>query len=230
LREIQGLLSAANGAEDANRRHKIFGELYVGLYSLTSEAERAGLKSVPQLTSATGKVIRKILEKPSLSTPSVVQAITSATTLVEELCDRGVEPDLTDPPVRALVVDDDPLARRAVSNALQLTFEKPETAESGEAAVALAEAKAFDVVFLDVLMPGMDGFAACAKIRESSRNSTTPVVFVTSHDDAASRQKSVTSGGSGFITKPVLPAEIALTALTFALRTRMQAPACDACA
>ena len=98
---------------------------------------------------------------------------------------------------------------------------KPEIAESGEAALALAETRAFDVIFLDVIMPGMDGFATCSKIRESSLNSTTPVVFVTSQSDAESREKSVRFGGNGFITKPVLPAEIFLTALTFALRARM---------
>jgi CheY-like chemotaxis protein len=120
-----------------------------------------------------------------------------------------------------LVVDDDPVARRAISGALQLALEKPESAESGEAAVARAAEKSFDMIFLDILMPGMDGFTTCSKIHETSGNSKTPVVFVTGRSDMESRDQAMLSGGSGFIPKPVLPAEIRVTALTFCLRGRV---------
>jgi CheY-like chemotaxis protein len=132
-----------------------------------------------------------------------------------------VKPDLARLSLRALVVDDEPLTRRAISNALQLTFGKPDSAENGEAAVALAQSKIFDVIFLDIMMPEMDGFQTCAKIRETKLNGATPVIFVTSHKDTESRDKSIGCGGNGFISKPVLPAEIFLTALTFTLRARM---------
>src|SRR5437773_727546 len=68
--------------------------------------------------------------------------------------DRGQKPDAaTNPPVRILVVDDDPVMRRAVIGSLQTAFERPESADSGKAALTLAAEKTFDVIFTDVQMP-----------------------------------------------------------------------------
>jgi CheY-like chemotaxis protein len=221
LREIQHQISALRAANGPAERQEILAELYVGLNMVRSEAARAGLQAICELASALGKLVLKLLEKPALFTPSALQAITAAIELLEELAPGGAGADLANPPVRALVVDDEPLTRRAMSNALQLTFGKPDTAENGEAAVVLAQSKVFDVIFLDIMMPDMDGFQTCAKIRETKFNGATPIIFVTSHKDSESRDKSFGCGGNGFISKPVLPTEIFLTALTFTLRARM---------
>src|SRR5205807_1994499 len=130
-------------------------------------------------------------------------------------------PDLRRPTPRLLVVDDDPVACRALSGALQLNFGKPASAASGETALALAAATSFDLVFLDVRMPGMDGFETCSKLHETAANSLTPVVFVTSHDDKDSRSQAALSGGCGFIPKPILSSQITLVALIFILRNRI---------
>jgi CheY-like chemotaxis protein len=221
LREMQTQTSALRDAKSSGERQEILGELYVGLNVVRSEAARAGLKAICELASALGKLISKVLDKPALYTPSVLQSTTAAIELLEEFARGGVEADVARPSVRVLVVDDEPLARRAIANALQLAFGKPDSAENGEAAVALAQSKVFDVIFLDILMPEMDGFETCSKIRETKLNGTTPIIFVTGQNDTESREKSIESGGNGFISKPVLPAEIFLTALTFALRARM---------
>jgi CheY-like chemotaxis protein len=221
LTQMQQQLSAIKQAENPAQRGEFLGELYVGVHVLTSEATRAGFRVISEVGVALENVIRKLLDKPQLWTPSAVAAIGEAIGLVEELAPGGIEPDFANPPIRALVVDDEPLTRRAISNALQLTFEKPDNADCGEAALALAEQKPFDVIFLDILMPGMDGFETCEKIRETRQNGQTPIVFVTSRDDKESREKTVSCGGNGFISKPVLPAEIFLTALTSTLRARM---------
>lgn len=221
LREIQEQVSNLSIASETAERHEILGELYVGLNMLRSEAARAGLRAICELTSALGKLISKLLDKPALFAPSALQAISAAIRLLEELAPGKLEPDLTDPPIRALVVDDEPLTRRAISNALQLTFGKPDNAENGQAAVALTQSKVFDVIFLDIMMPEMDGFETCAKIRETKLNGATPIIFVTSHKDTESRDKSFSCGGNSFISKPVLPAEIFLTALTFTIRARL---------
>ena len=74
-------------------------------------------------------------------------------------------------------------------------------------------------------MPGMDGFAACVKIRESSLNEQTPIIFVTSRNDEDARRQAEMVGGNGFIPKPVVPSEIILAALTFTIRARLEKPA-----
>ena len=86
----------------------------------------------------------------------------------------------------------------------------------------MAGEKAFDLIFLDVRMPGVDGFTACSLIHKTTHNRRTPVVFVTSHDDLKSRAQAEAAGGCGFIPKPVLSSEIILTALTFILRERLE--------
>src|SRR5205814_9637459 len=84
---------------------------------------------------------------------------------------------------RLQLVDHDPLSRRAHCGSPQLAFGRPDSDDSGEAAVTLADEKAFDLIFLDVMMPGMDGFAACERIHERELNQNTPIVFVTSNTD-----------------------------------------------
>jgi CheY-like chemotaxis protein len=221
LREMQEQISTLGEANNPAERQNTLGELYVGLNTVRSEAARAGLRTICELASALGKLVLKVLEKPTLFTPSVLQAITAAIELLKELAPRGGDADVASTRVRALVVDDEPLTRRAISNALQLTFGKPDLAENGEAAVVLAQSKVFDVIFLDIMMPDMDGFQTCSKIRETKFNGATPIIFVTSHNDTESREKSIESGGNGFISKPVLPAEIFLTAMTYTQRARM---------
>jgi len=177
--------------------------------------------TVSRLSAALEGLLKKLVEHPKLCTPSTLSAAAAALELLDDLCWTKSNPELAGPPVRLLVVDDDPVARRAVCGSLQLAFGRPESAESGEAALAVAAEKTFDLIFLDVLMPGIDGFTTCKRMRETGLNRSTPVVFVTSHDDTEARSQAADSGGCGFIPKPVLASQITLTALTFILRARL---------
>lgn len=221
LREMQKQVAALTLEQGVRERQELLGDLYLAINVLRSEAARAGLKAICQLASALGKLIAKLLDRPALSSYSAFHAIAATIELLDELSRGRLAPDMSEPRLSVLVVDDDPMARRAISNALQLHFAKPDNAESGEAALAIAENKNFDVIFLDILMPEMDGFETCSKIRGTKLNGATPIVFVTSQRDLESREKSVRCGGNGFISKPVLPAEIFLTAMTFSLRARI---------
>ena len=105
----------------------------------------------------------------------------------------------TEPPVRLLAVDDDPISRRAMSLALAKAFKAPDLAPDGQAALDLAGRQTYDVIFLDVEMPGMDGYELCTRIHETELNRTTPVVFVTLHSDFDSRAKSTALGAGGHL-------------------------------
>jgi len=213
---------AAGTADLQELLPECLGELYVGVHSLSSDAERAELRAASRLASALEGMLKKLLKHTEYCTPSTLHAAATALEVLDELCcHAGSGPDLANPPPRILVVDDDPVTRRAISGSLQLVFGRPDSAESGEAALALAAEKSFDLVFLDVLMPGIDGFTTCAKIHATAANRRTPVVFVTSHNDMESRSQAVVSGGCGFIPKPVLASQITLTAFTFLLRARL---------
>ena len=93
----------------------------------------------------------------------------------------------------------------------------------GEAAQASASSTKFDLIFLDVNMPGMDGFQLCDKLRNDSPNKTTPVIFVTGSADFQVRAQSTLRGASDVIAKPFMFIELTVKALTFALRHRIEA-------
>ncbi|HEU0039993.1 MAG TPA: response regulator, partial [Verrucomicrobiae bacterium] len=195
LEQLRNHLQAAQRAAEPAELQRLLCELFFGVRSLSLEAEQTQRRTVSRLGSALEGMLKKLVENPKLCTPSTLNAAAAALDLLDDLCWTGFNPDLANPPVGLLVVDDDPVARRAVCGSLQLAFERPESAESGEAACALAAEKTFDLIFLDVLMPGIDGFATCRKIRETGLNLGTPMVFVTGYDDMQSREQAAVSGG-----------------------------------
>jgi CheY-like chemotaxis protein len=221
IEAIRHQLQALSYAGPEAGNTDIFRNVNVSMLWLAAEAERAGLAASSRLASTLQALMKKLIENRKNVTPSTLAAAGAAVDLLEEFCSAGSNPDLADPPIRILVVDDDPIARRAMSGAIQLAFSKPDAADTGEEAVAQAVEKKFDVIFMDIQMPGMDGFAACARIHETALNAQTPVLFVTSHSDLKSREKATEAGGCGFIPKPVLAAEITLQALTLILRARL---------
>jgi DNA-binding response OmpR family regulator len=120
-----------------------------------------------------------------------------------------------------LVVDDEAISRRAVTYALERAKLKPVAVDNSEAAHKLLIESKFDLVFLDVDMPGMNGFELCSKLRMLPSHKTTPVVFVTSLNDLESRANSTMSGGNDFIAKPFLFLELAVKAMVHLLRARL---------
>jgi CheY-like chemotaxis protein len=176
-----------------------------------------------QMSAALEGLFRKMLQNSRHATPSALATVATAVDLLNDLCVPGMKADLAiNPPIHMLVVDDDLVARRTLVGALQTAFKKPESAENGETALALASGKPFDVIFLDMVMPGMDGFEVCSKIRDTVPNRTTPVVFVTQQSDFNARAQMSRNGGDDLMGKPFLTSEITVKALTFALRGRLQ--------
>jgi CheY-like chemotaxis protein len=215
--QLRGL---SQGRTEAAQEESL-GNFYVSMQSFAGEAERAELRAIAALSSGVLAMIKKVIERPDLLANSNVEAATGALDLLEELCADSLNPSLSDPDVRTLIVDDDPIALRAISVAVQAAFSKSQTASTGEEAALRAAAEGFDLILLDVEMPGLDGFKTARRIRENGPNRTTPVIFITGFDDHESREKAVALGCRGFIAKPAIPAEITLRALTFALRARL---------
>lgn len=107
-----------------------------------------------------------------------------------------------------LIVDDHPLNREALEELLygqnyQLAF-----AADGPEALARAAALAPDVILLDVMMPGMNGFEVCRRLRADPLLAEVPVVMVTALDDADSRLRGLEAGADDFISKPFNRAEL----------------------
>jgi DNA-binding response OmpR family regulator len=151
-----------------------------------------------------------------------MRTIAHSIDFLAELCTKGTEGDLIDEnPIQILVVDDEVLSRRAIAYALDKTGLKTVSVEDPNAGLELATKTNFDLIFLDVQMPGMDGFDLCTKIRALPNHKKTPILFVTSLSDFKSRAQSSLSGGAELIAKPFMFIELTVKALTYVLRAQM---------
>ncbi len=207
-------------ADDASRMPHLV-DLYRKVHSLTGSAGIAGFAAVSQLTAALEVLLKELYEKPKNINASTMRTVSHSVDFLAELF-KSTAPQ--DEPVVAsgiLVVDDEILSRRAVSYALEKASLKAVAVEDPLVALRLATENSYDLIFLDVQMPGMDGFELCSKIRLLPTNKTTPVIFVTSLTDFKSRARSSLSGGTDLIAKPFMFVELAVKALTHVLRGRV---------
>ncbi|MFZ9291357.1 MAG: response regulator [Ilumatobacteraceae bacterium] len=106
---------------------------------------------------------------------------------------------------RILTVEDDERIRRSVKLALEDEGWSVDEAEHGEAALARFAEEAPDVVLIDVMLPGIDGFELCRRIR---RQSDVPIVMVTARSDTHDVVAGLAAGADDYVTKPFEPKEL----------------------
>ena len=104
---------------------------------------------------------------------------------------------------KILVVDDTPANLRLLDDLLTAHGYIVRTAADGKTALQMAEDEEFDIVLLDVVMPGEDGFAICRKLRAEPKNAMLPIVMVTSLDSKDDRIKGLDAGADDFLSKPI---------------------------
>jgi two-component system, sensor histidine kinase and response regulator len=107
-----------------------------------------------------------------------------------------------------LIVDD--MAKNIQLAAKFLTHEGYNLffAQSGEAAMKQVNNRPFDLILLDVMMPVMDGFEVCRRIKENENTKNIPIIFLTARTDDEAIKKGFTFGGVDYITKPFNPVEL----------------------
>ena len=217
---LQGLIKAEN--EMTRLRHVY--DLYRRVHALNGNAGLAGLVQIAHMASAFEALLKEIYEKPKNINASTTRTIASAVDFLAFLFERGTLPERQEVPVsKILVVDDEAISRRAVVYALEKARLKSINVEDPEQALQLLLENDFDLVFLDVDMPGMTGFELCAKLRAMPHHKKTPVIFVTSLNDFDNRTNSTMAGGNDFIAKPFLFIELTVKALIYVMRSRLQA-------
>lgn len=110
--------------------------------------------------------------------------------------------------VRVLVVDDDPLVRRLLQAVLADGRYELFEASDGVRAMQLASANPPDVVILDVMMPGVNGYEVCRALRADPRCHDARIVILTARDTEEDRTEATTAGADAFFTKPFSPLEL----------------------
>jgi two-component system phosphate regulon response regulator PhoB len=109
---------------------------------------------------------------------------------------------------KILIIDDDAFIRRPLEFILREEGFLPVTAVDGEDGLAKLEGGPPDLIFLDVMMPGMDGFAVCRRVRTDPRFSSIPVIMLTAKGQEGDRDRGLAAGATEFISKPYSPSEL----------------------
>ncbi len=125
-------------------------------------------------------------------------------------------------PSRILVVEDEPAISDIVSTALRYQGHSVTETDHGRNGLHLAIENEFDLIVLDVMLPGLDGFEVCQQLRD--RGSTIPVLFLTARDEADDRVHGFVAGGDDYLTKPFSVDELILRVAAILRRTGHEAP------
>ena len=223
LATLRALLQGLVKSDSEMARLKQAHELYRRIHALTGNAGIAGLLQISHMSDALEALLKELYEKPKNITASTLRTVATAVDFLGFLFEHGTLPENQEaPPGNVLVVDDEAISRRAVTYALEKARLKSVNVEDPNVAFKLLNENKFDLVFLDVDMPGMNGFELCTKLRALPAHKKTPVVFVTSLNDFESRASSMMSGGNDFIAKPFLFIELAVKALVYVQRGRLE--------
>jgi DNA-binding response OmpR family regulator len=215
------LQSLAKADAESARINEIF-TLYRRVHALAGNAGLAGLAQIAHMASALEALLKELHEKPKNINSSTLRTVAAGVDFLGYLFQHGRQPASQEvPAVKILVVDDEEISRRAVIYALEKAQLQSINVESAERAYKLLSEGPFDLVFLDVDMPGMSGFELCTKLRTLPAHKKTPVVFVTALSDFDNRASSTMAGGNDFIAKPFLFIELTVKALIHVLRGKL---------
>lgn len=215
---LQSLVKA--DSEVAKLRHVY--DLYRRVHALNGNAGLAGLAQIAHMSAAFEALLKEIYEKPKNINASTTRTIAAAVDFLGLLFERTPLFERQEiPSSKIMVVDDEVISRRAIVYALEKAKLKSVNVEEPEQALQLLAENDFDLIFLDVDMPGMTGYELCAKLRAMPHLKKTPVVFVTSLNDFDNRTSSTMAGGNDFIAKPFLFIELTVKALIYVMRNRL---------
>jgi DNA-binding response OmpR family regulator/DNA-binding CsgD family transcriptional regulator len=107
-----------------------------------------------------------------------------------------------------LVVDDSPETLRLLTDALEEAGMTVLVAREGEHALSIVERIVPDVILMDALMPGADGFTTCRKLKQKPTLAHVPIIFMTGLTDTEHIIQGLEAGGVDYITKPIVPGEV----------------------
>lgn len=212
--EIRDLLQTA-AADGSMVSQKALLDLHRVIHQLAGTVSFAGFSAMAQLACALEMLFKEFYGMPKRINHSSLRTASQGVEVLAELSERSAKnAEEPMPSSLVLVVDDDPVSRKTITTALEHTHLRAVCVDDPIFAFRLAEENRFDLIFMDVELPGMDGFRACHKIQATRANAETPVIFLTTHDDVHTRVRCNSSGAADFITKPVWLTELGVKALT----------------
>jgi len=222
LSELRVVCQSFIRTTEPGARTQQLAELYRKARQVTAIAGFADHPMLSLFAGAFEALLFELSAKPAAVNPSVIRTVVSGVDFIGELFDR-VRENLADVPLsaRMLAVDDDPLSNRIVVEAMRRVYLECVSYEDPGQAMRALQSSPFDLVLLDIEMPGLNGFDFCKQLRKLPGYTKAPVIYVTSHADFGHRAKGILSGGDDLIAKPVFPMELAVKSIMLLLRSRL---------
>jgi CheY-like chemotaxis protein len=218
LRQLFEAFIAARGGKDGELRLQ---DLYRKIHFVTAIAGIAEYHAIAQMASALEALLFNVMDQSTPLEPSVERTTSAALYFLQDLL--ASPPELrpaSRPHPLVLVVDDDRVSNRLVISALRNAQLQARGTESPEIALQWLREKHYDLILLDIEMPGMNGIDLCKRLRLMPGYAKTPVIYVTLHSDFETRTRTAISGGNDLIGKPILPTELAVKALMHLLKSQ----------
>ena len=109
---------------------------------------------------------------------------------------------------KILIVDDIPINIQMAMNILKDEGYKMYYAKSGEMALKLIDENDFDLILLDIMMPEMNGFEVCLKLKSNNKTKNIPIIFLSGKDSSMDIEKAYEVGGIDYVVKPFITIEL----------------------
>ncbi len=219
--QLRSLFQAFIAARGKPERALRLEEFYRKVHFVTATAGFVECRRAAQMAAVFEALLFVLMENPERLGPSVLHTMAKAMDFFEELLQQAKQ-EQGDPPLSAkvLVVDDDALTNRLVVMALRQAQLQAESTEDPQVGWQRLQERHYDVVLLDVEMPGLNGYDLCQRMRSLPKYEHTPVIYVTSHSQFEDQAKGLLSGGTDLIGKPVLPMELAAKVVMHLLKSQ----------
>jgi CheY-like chemotaxis protein len=144
-------------------------------------------------------------DAPSMQTAATQDLLQEALSTVRTLEEKPPSAPASKAEGKILVVDDNPINRDILSRYVERLEHRVETAPGGEAALKLMAARKFDLVLLDVMMPGMNGYQVLEHIKRDPSLRDIPVIMISALDEVDSVVRCIESGAEDYLPKPFNP-------------------------
>lgn len=208
--------------EDRTAKIAAVGELYRHIHALTGSAGMVGADIIARISAAYEALLKEMHDKPGNINVSTTRTSTQTLFFISALLEKAAQlPHLTSFDPIVLAVDDEEISRRAVTFSIEKAGVRAVICENGAAALEKARSTHFDLIVLDVDMPGMNGYEVCTKLRAQPAYKDTPVIFVTGLSDFQSRARSTLSGANDLIAKPFVFVELSVKVLSYLLKATL---------
>jgi CheY-like chemotaxis protein/chromosome segregation ATPase len=203
----------------------LLNELHCHVESFAERARVSGLIALHRLCASFSELTRGLYEVPEQVNPSTLRTVHQTIEFLAALMKEKGLGQVKDPATAAIYAVDDDLGNcESIALAMEESGMRTTYSQDPVEAITQLASSRYDLVFLDVNMPHMDGFELCKQTRALAMHQKTPIVFLTGIATVENRVQSTLSGGNDFIAKPFNLHELSVKAITLILKSQLEIP------